>query len=325
MKPPAPIIPTNNIRVRRPQQKRQDPRIQPTQQPYQSPNLSGGQVGNQILPPASPTANKPVGQAPAPIQERGGTASGVTNTAPAPAAFDPNDPTQTDNAAMKAIYDLLTQGPRNTSADEKQVMDQLNAQTGQGQADLNARMGAAGFGTSGALGAASGDMRRQNTLAAGDKITGLRKDARDEYLNRVMAGIEGELKDRGMDMSEEQYQAYLNMIMAMNGGAGGSGGAGTNGEPIYGSPETTGQNTAYDGLTPEEAAAKNEHNQATQTQDRFDSQGGQNMVNSNSVPEVSSVPSGGQFVGDKDGYAYYFIPGPGGDRAGGKYVRVKHS
>lgn len=320
-KPPAPVVPTNNLRVRRPINRGGIQGNNDLLNKVGTPLAQAPQINSNIT-----QGNTPVKNIPPPAQVHGGFASGngtSTMNSGAPPAFDPNDPTQTDNAAMKAIYDLISQGPRDTTADESQIQNELASQTGQGQADLNARMGAAGFGTSGALGAASGDMRRQNALAAEGKIQGVRKDARDEYLNRVMAGLEGEFKDRGMDMSEEQYQNYLNMLMATSGVDGGG-----TGSDYYNGSGSTGQNTNGDGLTQQEADAKNQHNQEQQNQSRFDAQGGQNMVaNPDSVQTVTAAPSGGQYMGDANGFAWYFIPGPDNKnpRKGGKYVKVKHA
>ena len=121
----------------------------------------------------------------------------------------------TDYLANEALKQLLSGDVRDTSEDEALIRELLQSTVGQGQADLNARMAAGGFGTSGALGALSGDMRANAARKSAQEIMGVRQSARDEWLDRTMAGIEAEFKDRGMDLSEEQFNAYLNMIKQM--------------------------------------------------------------------------------------------------------------
>lgn len=292
--PPPPVVPTSNLRLLRPR-----PNLSNTEDPRDK-KEGGFYEGNSN-----------------PFNTRNRTTGGVPFSPPTGRGMPtgaPAAPQKTnDELAEDAIRELLQQGPRDTSGDEAAIQKQLEATVGQGQADLNARLGAGGFGTSGALGAISGDMRRQNSLAASDKVMGLRKDARDEYLDKLMAGMEGEFKDRGMDMSEEQYNAYLDALLAANGIQGTGGPGQPSAAPA---PSSTGSNTAYDGLTPEEAQAKRQHlyEQMTagraQEQKRKDGKGatGIEQVEANgSAQEVDTPPNGGQYVGTQDGYRWYVV------------------
>lgn len=127
-----------------------------------------------------------------------------------------HDPTN-DEAADDRINDLLTGGPRDTSEDEALIRQLMLEQAGAGQADLNARLGAAGFGTSGALGTMTSDLRQQAALKAARDIMDVRQTARDDHFRDVGLGLESEFQDRGMDLTEEQYAQYMDILEAMYG------------------------------------------------------------------------------------------------------------
>lgn len=114
----------------------------------------------------------------------------------------------------QALRDLLASGPRDTAADEQQIQEMLQHTVGAGQADLNARLGAGGFGTSGALGALSGDMRAMAARQAAEEIMGVRRGARDEYMDRIGMGLDASATDRGLDIREDAYGRYLDALEA---------------------------------------------------------------------------------------------------------------
>ncbi len=143
----------------------------------------------------------------------GGARDSPPNMAPGETPFD--DYQTNDALAEQAIAELLGGGVRDTSEDEALIRELLAGTVGQGQADLNARLAAGGFGTSGALGALSGDMRANAARKSAQEIMGVRQSARDEWLERTMAGIEAEFKDRGLDLSDEQFQSYVDMLKEM--------------------------------------------------------------------------------------------------------------
>lgn len=118
-------------------------------------------------------------------------------------------PNSTDEAANQAIMDLLTGGPRDTAEDEALIRELMQHQAGAGQADLNARLGAAGFGTSGALGAMTSDLRQAAARKAAEDIMGVRQTARDDAFRDLGLGIEAEQRDRGLDITEQQYLDYM--------------------------------------------------------------------------------------------------------------------
>lgn len=243
--PSPPIVPASNMRLKRP-----GPQAIPQNRPQtQAPQLQPGAVqnlqnngqqqnNNQML------QNQSIGHSGAPI----GQISTNNNLGETVGRIDPNAPLNipnynkpltgriqehknpgdverpttptevmaggptNDQLAQEAIAELLGGGPRSTADEEALIRELLEGTVGQGQADLNARMAAGGFGSSGALGAMSGDMRRQAAQAASGQILDVRQGARDEWLEQVMAGLDGEFGDRKLDMDEEQYKAYIDVL-----------------------------------------------------------------------------------------------------------------
>lgn len=116
------------------------------------------------------------------------------------------------------MNDLLSSGPRDTAAEEEQIRNQMLKDVSANQAGLNARIAAGGGGTSGALGALSTDMRSRAALDAANAITGVQSDARDEYLQKAKLGMDAEIGDRKADMSEAQFQMYMDMMEQLYGG-----------------------------------------------------------------------------------------------------------
>src|SRR3989304_1191735 len=110
----------------------------------------------------------------------GGARKSPPNMAPGETPFE--DYQTNDALVEQAIAELLGGGVRDTSEDEALIRELLQGTVGQGQADLNARLGAGGFGTSGALGALSGDMRANAARKSAQEIMGVRQGARDELL-----------------------------------------------------------------------------------------------------------------------------------------------
>ena len=223
--PEAPVVPTSNMRLPR---------------PVAQTGTSGPPAGAQTMYNGGPIQPGLSGAPGSKLPVPGGPLAGKVNSG----RFDPGGSTlkdvklptgpgamtgvgenvreeggviSNDDLANQAIRDLIGQGPRDTSEDEALIQQLLQSTVGQGQEDLNARMAAGGMGTSGALGALSGDMRANAARGAAGEIMGVRQGARDEYLDRVMAGIEAEFKDRGLDMSEEQYTQWLDTVNQMYG------------------------------------------------------------------------------------------------------------
>lgn len=201
----APIIPGTNMR--RPPQ---DPIFRPPDQQPQAPQGPINPNKQQQFQNAAPTPNSSIGSsgssgAPVVQQQTGTGVSSNSNVAKTP-----------EELAYEAMQELLRGGVRDTSADEAQIQEMLRSTVGQGQADLNARMGAGGFGTSGALGAVSGDMRRMAARDAAMDIMGIRDDARDDRRSDLQLGLQSNFTDRGFDMSEEQWAQYIEAINAMN-------------------------------------------------------------------------------------------------------------
>lgn len=151
-----------------------------------------------------------------------GNASGYSGSSGAPTmgTATANTEKQTvksnEQLAQEAMAELLAGNTRDTTGDEATINQMMQSQVGSGQADLNARMGAGGFGTSGALASMSGDMQRQAARDAAQQIMGVRGDARDDRLRELQMGLQSNFTDRGLDMSDAQYQQYLNALADTN-------------------------------------------------------------------------------------------------------------
>jgi hypothetical protein len=191
---PPPIVPTSNM--------------QPKNNFFGSGNIQDGtaRVNNFQPDPTNNGAYNPSASGTPIVSQPGGqqTNAGV-NGEPVPGYMSQ----ETDQLAEDALRELLGAGPRDTGEDEAYIREMLASTVGKGQADLNARMGAAGFGTSGALGAMSSDFRADAARKAAGEVMGVRQGARDEWLDRVRTGLDGQFRDRGMDMTEAQWEQYM--------------------------------------------------------------------------------------------------------------------
>ncbi|MBL0320580.1 MAG: hypothetical protein IPP74_14990 [Alphaproteobacteria bacterium] len=246
----APVVPTTNMQVRAPQataQQAQGPRPATastgltsgappsTAAPGMSsgqgmPNVTGrtppaGQFNMQLSEPDSDGSAVAANGPPRLInQSVNDKFTDILTDKPGPGSFvgDPRDDSQTpmsnEELYQQAISKLLGEGPRNTTEDEKLIRDQMLRDVGAGQADLNARMGASGFGTSGALGALSGDMRSRAALDAQKAISGVRTDARQEYLDRLGMGLKGSNDAANLAIKQAAWTAYQQMLDGMQGG-----------------------------------------------------------------------------------------------------------
>lgn len=240
----APVVPTTNMQVRAPQataQQAQGPRPATasagltsgappsTAAPGMSsgqgmPNVTGrtppaGQFNMQRIEPDSDGSAVAANGPPQLVNQH--TNSQLTDaltgdSGPTSFVGNPADVSQTtktnEELYQEAINNLLGQGPRNTAEDEKLIRDQMLRDVGAGQADLNARMGASGFGTSGALGALSGDMRSRAALDAQKAISGVRTDARQEYLDRLGMGLKGSNDAASLAIKQKAFDLALQNI-----------------------------------------------------------------------------------------------------------------
>lgn len=122
----------------------------------------------------------------------------------------PVEPTQ-DELRDQALADLLA-GQRDTSEDEAMIREQVEADMLQGVVDNQARMGAMGFGSSGALAGLDADIRGRASLDAADQIMGVREDARDDWLRRVGTGLGADLTQREFASREAARDAYADLL-----------------------------------------------------------------------------------------------------------------
>lgn len=209
----APIIPTTNTRSKGPEPAQQNGPRPPDQASSQTPRQPKPPMQNNAsgIPPPAPTGPNifpGMGQV-------GGLNPGIGSAISNGATGQQKTPEQ---LYQDALNSLLSSGPRDTSQEEKLLREQMLKDAGAGQANLNARMGASGFGTSGALSSLSTDMRSKAAFDAANSIQGVRKDARDEYLDKVSAGLGFVNQDRGLDITEANYQAYIDAMNEIFGG-----------------------------------------------------------------------------------------------------------
>jgi hypothetical protein len=125
--------------------------------------------------------------------------------------------TSDEDLYNQAWRELLEGGPRNTAEQEALIREQMLRDVGAGQAGLNARLGASGFGTSGALGAMSGDMRATAALNAANSIQGVQQDARDEYLDQLGLGFSAGQDGMSLELRKAQFDEYQKMIRDLYG------------------------------------------------------------------------------------------------------------
>lgn len=206
---PAPIIPTTNIRApSKPGQTVAPQNPKPYQNQGGTPAYTGGAYGNE----------ESTGSSGAPVYNGGAygneESDPVSGSGASPGGS--NNQGDSESLANQALQELLSGGPRDTSEDQAYIEDMMRRSVGEGQANLNARMAAGGMGTSGALGQMSGDLRAQAAREAAGEVMGVRDEARNEWLRKVQLGLQGEMADRGMDMTEQQWQQYLEILNAMN-------------------------------------------------------------------------------------------------------------
>jgi hypothetical protein len=121
-------------------------------------------------------------------------------------------PLSDEDLYNQAWRELLEGGPRDTAEQEALIREQMLRDVGVGQAGLNARLGASGFGTSGALGAMSGDMRATAALNAANSIQGVQQDARDEYLDQLGLGFSAGQDGMSLELRKAQFDEYQKMI-----------------------------------------------------------------------------------------------------------------
>jgi hypothetical protein len=123
----------------------------------------------------------------------------------------------------------------------------------QGQSDLMARLGASGFGTSGAASAMLGDINSKAALNASRMVQDVRSGARSDQLRELQLGLDAGGQDRRLDMSEDQYTRYLQVLESIFGGDGGAPGGGGGGGG-GGGPDIGGVTTGW-GDSPSKATA----------------------------------------------------------------------
>ena len=146
--------------------------------------------GRPIGQPMQPTPRPMPGPtAPPPAEAPGTAVSGATGATPPPAtSTDDIDQMIRDFVAGR----LSGAGKANTAEEEALIRQQMQGELGQSLVDQRARMGRAGFGASGAMGAIEGDVRRAAEMDALDQILGLRRTEEQRSIENAMGAISAE-------------------------------------------------------------------------------------------------------------------------------------
>lgn len=237
MRSAAPVVPNTSITPKRPASTSLVPQMPAMNAGMPNPD-GGGTIDN--LGPQGPIpgqGNLSSGRFGRPALNRGsfGLGQGQTNflnPSEVAAAQNPMQPPElTQNKTLQDVLsELLNSSARDTASEEAMVRELLAGTVGQGQADLNARMAASGFGTSGALGALSGDMRARAARDAAQEILSLQQGARDEQLARLGMGISGSaakeqaaLRAKELGLKEAGFEEYMKLLEAMFGSTSGQG------------------------------------------------------------------------------------------------------
>lgn len=157
-----------------------------------------GRVGQQIAPPGfsgprqpSPPMSPAPTPTPTPANPPGMVVSDIQTpipTTPATASTDDIDQMIRDFVAGR----LSGAGKANTAEEEALIRQQMQGELGQSLVDQRARMGRAGFGASGAMGAIEGDFRRAAEMDALDQILGLRRTEDQRAIENAMGAISAE-------------------------------------------------------------------------------------------------------------------------------------
>lgn len=139
-----------------------------------------------------------------------------TNVGDAPGTGGGAGPYGEDVDALieQALRDLLA-GQRDTAEDEAMIQEKIRADMLEGVVDNQARMGALGFGASGALAGMDADIRGRASRDAIDQILGVRDDARDDWLRRVGTGLGADLTRREFASREAARDAYSELLRDM--------------------------------------------------------------------------------------------------------------
>lgn len=139
-----------------------------------------------------------------------------TNVGDAPGSGGGAGPYGEDVDALieQALRDLLA-GQRDTAEEEAMMLEKNRADMLEGVVDNQARMGALGFGASGALAGLEADIRGRASRDATDQILGLRQDARDDWLRRVGTGLGADLTRREFASREAARDAYSELLRDM--------------------------------------------------------------------------------------------------------------
>lgn len=139
------------------------------------------------------------------LQDSGPTSGVGAGDKVQPNPEDNLDPTMMQ-AWEKANLDLLNASSRDTAEEERLLQEEMMKRIAGEQGGLNARLGASGFGRSGALSALSTDMRARAASEAAKGLLDIRSDAREELERKLSLGMQGA---RSLAQSEIEQQRAL--------------------------------------------------------------------------------------------------------------------
>lgn len=277
------------------------------------PSGRAGPTGAGVAGAALEAGQKP---APSTAQVPVAATQGATQTngaAPPPAtAQDPANPpaAQTIEQMTEDFIRRMLEGKANTAEDEALIRELgLDAQ-GSALVNQRASMGRAGFGSSGALAAMEGDIRRKQGQADQNAILDLRRSESQRAIDNALAGIgtDAELRKQAQD------DAFMSQIIALLGGPqpgesnpGGNdtvdeGEPGSGGTGIQGLGNLPGN--VLGGMMAQSPDAALESITARDIPDAVDSEGDQTSSRE-TAKEVDVQPQGTAMAGSDGKYNYY--------------------
>jgi hypothetical protein len=131
----------------------------------------------------------------------------------------PGSLSTTDELSEDFNRSYLTGEGQDTADEEAYINQRILDQLGQQQVASRARMGRAGFGSSGALAAMEGDQMRQANLDAEGRVYDVREREQNQTFDQGMGAQQMDINQRDQAASEAHDKAVMDAINAMlNGG-----------------------------------------------------------------------------------------------------------
>lgn len=170
--------------------------------------------------PPAPTATVQE-QTPFTVATPQNTVKGDDGFSHAPDSPDLSIDNLSQNFAQQAF--AAANGPVDTSAQEALIKQLMQDQTGQGLANARASMGRAGFASSGAEAALSGDVRRKASQQAAQDILGVQTDEKQRLFQNALGAGGLDIAERNAANQGKELDARMQVLQGLLGGQSGAG------------------------------------------------------------------------------------------------------